>query len=144
MFDQKPTFHYLSMAVQSMFKKQILDAVKERRLTMGQPKVLDYLQDHDGASQKEIAAACHIEPGSLTAVLNRMEQRQMIERRMLNGNRRSLHVFLTPSGREDQKAVESAFSALEEEIFQGISEQERDIFLDVFRKIYENLSEGSK
>lgn len=36
---------------------------------MGQPKVLDYLKDHDGSSQKEIARACHIEPGSLTSIL---------------------------------------------------------------------------
>ena len=36
---------------------------------MGQPKVLDYLKDHDGSSRKEIARACHIEPGSLTSIL---------------------------------------------------------------------------
>ena len=29
-------------------------------LTPGQPKVLDYLKEHDGASQKEIAGACGI------------------------------------------------------------------------------------
>ncbi|MFR7668000.1 MAG: MarR family transcriptional regulator [Mediterraneibacter faecis] len=37
---------------------------------------MDYLKDHDGANQKEIAAACHIEAGSLTSVLNRMEDRE--------------------------------------------------------------------
>lgn len=62
-------------------------------LTPGQPKVLDYLKEHDGASQKEIAGACGIEAGSLTSVLNRMEEKHMIERRILNGNRRTLSLI---------------------------------------------------
>lgn len=136
------TFHYLLMSVQAMFQKKLLDKVKGRQLTTGQPKVLDYLYTHDGASQKEIASACHIEAGSLTSVLNRMEQKHMIERKMLNGNRRSLHVFLTASGKEDQTAVEDAFSELEKHVFAGITDQDRDTFLKVFQKIYDNLSEG--
>lgn len=136
------TFHYLLMSVQAMFQKKLLDRVKERQLTTGQPKVLDYLYTHDGASQKDIASACHIEAGSLTSVLNRMEQKKMIERKMLNGNRRSLHVFVTPAGREDQKAVEDAFLELEDRVFDGISAEDRDTFLCVFEKIYDNLSEG--
>lgn len=140
----KYTFHYLSMAVHAMFHKKLLDSLKSRHLTLGQPKVLDYLQDHDGASQKDIAAACHIEPGSLTSVLNRMEQKGMVERKMLNGNRRSLHVFLTTPGKADQQAVKEAFLTLEDQVFRGISEEDRDTFMRVFQKIYENLSEGGK
>ena len=68
------SFHYLSMAVHSMIQKNFMEQVKPSGLTSGQPKVLDYLRDHNGANQKEIAAACHIEPGSLTSVLNRMEE----------------------------------------------------------------------
>ena len=59
------SFHYLSMAVHSMIQKNFMEQVKSSGLTSGQPKVLDYLRDHNGANQKEIAAACHIEPGSL-------------------------------------------------------------------------------
>lgn len=89
------SFHYLSMSNHMMIQKQLMEQLKPYGLTLGQPKVLDYLKDHDGANQKEIAAACHIEAGSLTSVLNRMEDQNMVERRILNGNRRSFHVFLT-------------------------------------------------
>ena len=85
------SFHYLSMAVHSMIQKNFMEQVKSSGLTSGQPKVLDYLRDHNGANQKEIAAACHIEPGSLTSVLNRMEEKGLIERRMLDGNRRTFY-----------------------------------------------------
>ena len=52
------SFHYLSMAVHSTIQKNFMEQVKSSGLTSGQPKVLDYLRDHNGANQKEIAAAC--------------------------------------------------------------------------------------
>ena len=51
------SFHYLLMANQAVFHKKLLSNLKNTCLTLGQPKILDYLKDHDGASQKEIAAA---------------------------------------------------------------------------------------
>ena len=69
------SFHYLSMAIHTMIQKKLLTGLSDTKLTLGQPKVLDYLKDHDGSQQKEIASSCHIEPASLTAVLNGMEQK---------------------------------------------------------------------
>ena len=106
---------------------------------MGQPKVLDYLKDFDGMTQKDIAKACQIEPTSAAKVLQGMEEKGMIERRMLNGNRRSLHVFLTEKGRKLQKEVEDAFQALEREAFRGMEREEISRFMESFFTIYENL-----
>ena len=134
------SFHYLIMAEHSIFQKELLNRLKDTGLTIGQPKVLDYLKDHDGAGQKDIARGCHIEPGTLTTILNRMEDAGLVERRMLNGNRRSLYVFLTEKGKEQLKLVTEAFSGMEEEAFRGISETERELFMDLMLRIYENIS----
>ena len=45
------------MAEQSMFHKELLSRLKDTGLTIGQPKILDYLKDHDGAGQKDIGDA---------------------------------------------------------------------------------------
>ena len=87
------SFHYQLMAVQSLVQKKILEQLSDTNLTIGQPKVLEYLGHHDGMSQKDIARACHIEPGSMTSILNRMEDKNLIERKMLHGNRRSLYLL---------------------------------------------------
>ena len=134
------SLHYLTMANQMLIQKRLLERVKVSGLTLGQPKVLDYLKSHDGASQKEIAAGCFIEAGSLTSILNRMEEKGIIERRMLNGNRRSYYIFLTESGKKLQKLVEQGFSKIEKEVWDGISDIERDAFMKTFLKINENLS----
>lgn len=132
------SFHYLIMAQQSLFQKELLVKLKGLGLTIGQPKILDYLLTHDGAEQKEIARGCHIEPGTLTTLLNRMETGGLVERRMLNGNRRSLYVFMTDKGIEQAEAVAEAFRELEEKAFHGLSDDERREFLELFTRIYHN------
>ena len=133
------SFHYLSLAVHSMIQKNFMERVKSSGLTSGQPKVLDYLRDHNGANQREIAAACHIEPGSLTSVLNRMEENGLIERRMLDGNRRTFYIFMTEKGTQLKNIVEKNFVSIEEKAFRNISSKEQAAFMETFSKIYENL-----
>ena len=135
------SFHYLSMANHMMVQKKLMEQLKDTGLTLGQPKVLDYLKDHDGASQKEIAAGCLIEAGSLTSILNRMEEKGLIERKMLNGNRRTFHIFMTESGKKNQKLVEETFEMIEETALNNVSEEEQKVFMEIFLRIYRNLAE---
>lgn len=135
----KSTFHYLLMANQSMVHKAVFSMLKDSGLTLGQPKVLDCLKGHDGAGQKEIAAECHVDPASITAILNGMEDKGLIERRHLNGNRRSSHVFLTEKGKQMQQKVEQSFHQIEENAFADIPESARQEFLRTFEHIYQNL-----
>ena len=133
------TLHYLIMANQMLVQKALLEQLKDTGLTIGQPKILDYLKDHDGSNQKEIAKACFLEAGSLTTILNKMEEKGLIERRILNGNRRSFHIFMTEEGKKKQQLVTQAFAKIEETAWSGVSAEEFQQFLAVYGKIYANL-----
>lgn len=133
------SLHYLMMANQMLVQKALMERVKESGLTIGQPKVLDYLKDHDGSSQKDIARACFIEAGSLTTMLNGMEEKGLIERRTLNGNRRSYHIFMTDEGKKKQQMIDEAFAAIEEKAVSDISDEEYSQFMSVYQKLYNNL-----
>ena len=134
------SYHYLLMCNHLSLQKKVMAILKPLGLSAGQPKVLDHLRYHDGVSQKEIAHACHIEPASLTSILNRMEKQDMIKRKTLNGNRRSYHIFLTEYGKTLSKSIEEAFLSLEQEVFSGISDEEKEQFLNTFEKLYENIT----
>jgi MarR family transcriptional regulator, organic hydroperoxide resistance regulator len=55
---------------------------------------------HDGLTQKQLSDEAGVmEPTTFTAV-KAMEARGWIERRQMQGNRKNMHVFLTPFGRE--------------------------------------------
>ena len=130
------SLHYLIMANRMLVQRGLLERLKNTGLTIGQPKVLDYLKDHDGSSQKEIARNCFLEAGSLTSILNRMEEKGLIERRMLNGNRRTFHIYLTKEGWKSQKLVEESFLEIEKQALKGITEEEFDAYLTFSRKIF--------
>lgn len=133
------SLHYMIMANQMLVQKTLIEMLKKSGLTLGQPKILDYLKDHDGSNQKEIAKACFIEPGSLTTILNKMEEKDLIVRKSLNGDRRSYHVFLTELGKEKQKLVEESFNLIERQMTMNLSKEELDSFYRVNKKMCENL-----
>lgn len=133
------SLHYLIMANQMLVQKALMEKLKDTGLTIGQPKILDYLKTHDGSSQKEIAQACFLEAGSLTTILNKMEEKCLIERRILNGNRRTFHIFMTEEGKEKQQLIEKAFQQIEKKAWSGIAGEEQEKFMTVYKKIYSNL-----
>lgn len=98
--------HYLLMADHAMLQKLVMSRIKPLGLTTGQPKVLDFLQDHDGAMQKDIAKGCHIEPSSLSTILGGMERAGLLERSTRDENRRTVYVRLTDLGREQCRRFE--------------------------------------
>lgn len=134
------SFHYMIMVNQALFQRQVLDLLSPHGLTAGQPKVLDYLGKHDGSMQKNIATGCQIEPATLTGILSRMEEKELIIRRIKDGNRRSLHVYMTDKGKRMQKIIDDTFVSVEKNIFKGISKDEREQFINTFFKICENMT----
>lgn len=129
------SFHYLLMASQALFQRKVMAHLTDCGLTAGQPKVLDYLGLHNGSVQKAIAAGCQIEPATLTGILNRMEEKGLIYRQMENGDRRSLHVYLTEEGKEKQKLVRETLESLTREILLEISPEEQQVLLERLVKI---------
>lgn len=134
------SFHYLIMINQSLFQKKILSQLTEIGLSSGQPKILDFLKLHDGTMQKELAFGCQIEPATLTGILERMEEKELIERRYKEKNRRSSYVFLTQKGKIFAKKTTEIFENMEQEVFTGISAEEKQQFINTFLKICENMT----
>ena len=121
----KESLHYLLMANHFMIQKALVTSVKDTGLTSWQPKVLDYLKNHNGAVQKDIAAGCHIEPASLTAILNGMETKGLIERRLCPDNHRFYNVYLTETGRLYVSRLENEFDRISQPHLQYDAELQR-------------------
>ncbi len=137
--EKEKSIHYLLMADHFMVQKALLSQIKDTELTMGQPKVLDYLKDHDGACQKDIAAGCHIEPASITSVLSGMEAKNYIERRMKAGDRRSLYVYLTDKGREYVAMLDGKFEKVESVALAGFTDEEIGELQSLLCRVYDNM-----
>ena len=135
----KESLHYLLMANHFMIQKALVTSVKDTGLTSGQPKVLDYLKDHNGAVQKDIAAGCHIEPASLTAILNGMETKGLIERRLCPDNHRFYNVYLTETGRLYVGRLENEFDTTESYALQNFSKADKEQLIEYLSRIYNTM-----
>ena len=114
----------------------------ELGLTEGQPKVLNYLHQHNGCSQKDLAKHCHIQPATMTSLLGNLEKGELIYREVNQEDRRVTNVFLTEKGFEFQQRVKEVFAQIDERCFAGFSEDERNEVLQYLDRIYHNLKEG--
>lgn len=137
----KYTLHYLLMANHAMLQKRLFADMKGLGLSIGQPKVLDFLKENDGAVQKEIAKGCHIEPASLSTILAGMEKNGLITRKMYENNRRNLNVYMTAKGKAMCEQVTENFSNIEKKALSGFTDSEIEDFLACLTKIHNNLEE---
>lgn len=137
----KYTLHYLFMANHAMLQKKLFADIKGLGLSIGQPKVLDYLRENDGAVQKEIAKGCHVEPASLSTILAGMEKNGLITRKMYENNRRNLNVYMTDKGKAISEQLIEHFSNIEKKALSGFTDSEIEDFLAYLTKIHNNLEE---
>ena len=134
----KETIHYLLMSNHTMVKKELFAHLRETGMTLGQPKVLDYLNHHDGAIQKDVAAACLVDPATLTVILRGMEEKGLVRREAREEDRRAYTVWMTDLGREYAIRVENEFKAIEKEVLSGFSLEERETLRSLLLRLYDN------
>ncbi|MBO5354162.1 MAG: MarR family transcriptional regulator [Lachnospiraceae bacterium] len=117
---------------------------QELDLSDGQPKTLYILRVMDGCVQKELAKACDIKPSSMTVMLDGLERKGYVRREetRVSGGKRAFRVFLTKEGREMAERVFQLMETIEEECFQGISEEEKQQLFALLRRVRENLNKS--
>ena len=114
---------------------------QELNLSDGQPKVLYILRALDGCVQKDLAKACDIKPSSMTVMLDGLEKKGYVRREetKVSGGKRAYRVCLTKEGREMADKVFWLMETIEEEAFDGITEEERLQLFSLLRRVRENL-----
>ncbi|MBU3110115.1 MarR family winged helix-turn-helix transcriptional regulator [Clostridium lacusfryxellense] len=132
--------HYIVRLCHTLCNKKILEQTNTLGLSPGQPKILEFLEYHNGCEQKEIAQACEIKPATVTNLLARMEDAHLIERKQLNRNRRSWHVFLTTEGEIVTQKVMKIFDEVKTKAFEGFSVEQQEMTFSLLTKMFDNLS----
>lgn len=108
-------------------------------INYGQPKMLDYLYHHDGCMQKDFAVEFSMEPPTVSSVLRTMENRGLLRRERSSSSARVVNVYITDKGREIQHYLQKIYDQLEEQCFEGFTQEERQEFYKGLERIYTNL-----
>ncbi|MET8637729.1 MarR family transcriptional regulator [Streptomyces sp. NPDC004074] len=113
--------------------------IRSRGLSMQQAFVLDYLTDHPGAIQRDIAQATRTTAANVSGVLRGLEARGLVERRFEDGDERSKRVFATDAGIELISGHEEAMIAVDESILAPLTPAERATLQALLNKIAADL-----
>ena len=74
--------------------------LKKLNLSAAQCDVLTTLTEAEGISQQELAAHLYVTKGNISGLVDRLVESGLVERRTINGDRRSHAIFLTAGGRK--------------------------------------------
>lgn len=92
-------------------------------------------------SQKELADKLQITPAAVAMTLKKMENDGYISRRTDKYDNRVNRMVLLPKGEEAVRLSEKVFVAIDNAMFEGISDEEISAFVKTMEKINNNLAE---
>ncbi|MDZ7959891.1 MAG: MarR family transcriptional regulator [Aulosira sp. DedQUE10] len=102
--------------------------------------VLCCLWEEDGLPTSSIGDRLKQVGGTLTGVLDRMEERGLVRRERDTHDRRIWRIWLTDAGRELETILPPISAELREQAMSGISASERELFSQLLNRAIANLS----
>lgn len=126
-------------------KKSCMQEFQKMNLTTGQPKVLSILSKKEGYLQKDLAVRCHVEPATLTSLLNKMEENDLIFKKQehVSGNKRAYGIYLTEKGHGIAKKVNQIIDEIEDVSFQDFNETDKEALIRLLNRVKANLEKNS-
>ncbi len=132
--------HHVLMGI-SMQHRHLVSKVMFHSLgiTRGQPKILMYLRGHNGCIQRQMAEECHLEPASITCMLQNMEKQQLLRREPDETDKRMQRVYLTQAGEALCADVEQLMLRLDERLLESFSPEQRESLFVGLERLREGM-----
>lgn len=111
-------------------------------LYRGQPPVLRALWEQEGMTHTELAERLQVTPATVTRMLQRMERAGFVTRRPDEVDQRISRVYLTATGRAIRADLQRFAQIMEEEAFEGLTEEQRLCLRQCLLRIRTNLQEA--
>ncbi len=135
--------HYLLLRAFHHSNKAIVQKIPELDLFPGQPKILEYLLEHNGSIAKEICEGCVLDKSTIANLLPRMEKQDLIIRKPDTLDKRSSRIYLTEKGLYLAKEVKKICFAVDDKALCNISAAQKEQFLATLNLVINNLEKGS-
>jgi DNA-binding MarR family transcriptional regulator len=111
--------------------------------TRAQWLVIARLSRHPGISQSELASMVEVEPITVARLIDRLEARGLVERRLDPADRRLRRLHLTPKAQPLLEEIESMRGRLNEVVTEGLDPSSLAKVSEALRRMKSNLAEES-
>ena len=109
-----------------------------------QGRILHVLWENDGISNQELSKRSGLAMSSLTTMLERMEEKNLLTRKGCPKDKRKCLLFLTEHANSLKKEYDEISDKMTKLSFEGISEDERLAFEKTLENILHNLEKAEQ
>ena len=109
-----------------------------------QGRILHVLWENDGISNQELSKRSGLAMSSLTTMLERMEEKNLLTRKGCPKDKRKCLLFLTEHANSLKKKYDEISDKMTKLSFEGISEDERLAFEKTLENILHNLEKAEQ
>ena len=111
-------------------------------MTPAQTHVLRFLRLNGGQMpQRELLENLKVKPSTVNGILDRMEEKGLVERSVSGTDARRRVVALTPAGLEREAEAKQSFLEAEALIAKGMTKEETDTLHSLLERVIHNLEE---
>ncbi|WMJ90008.1 MarR family winged helix-turn-helix transcriptional regulator [Anaerocolumna sp. MB42-C2] len=117
------------------------EKINKLGLNSQQGRMIGYIYEHQdsGIIQRDLADAFQRREASITSMLQGLEKKGYIERRIPKNNERQKNIYVLPKGAELVEEFNKTFVDIENSITTNLSEDEKENLLALLLKVNNNL-----
>lgn len=123
-----------------LFRRAFNARTRDSGITALQWRLITYLRRHEGIRQGPLADLIEVEPITLSRMIDRLVEADLVERRADPTDRRAWMLYLTPRSGDLLNAMRADIDALTAEATEGLSAAERDQLIALVERVRANLS----
>ena len=109
-----------------------------------QGRILHVLWENDGISNRELSKKSGLAMSSLTTMLERMKEQNLLIRKFCPSDKRKILIFLTDYAKSLKSEYDEISDKMTEISFEGISDEERLAFEATLEKVLYNFEKAEQ
>jgi DNA-binding MarR family transcriptional regulator len=130
---------FLLHDVARLMRKRFEQNARGLGLTRSQWQVVAFLSRNEGIQQGTLAELLDVEPITLTRILDRLEESDLVERRSHPTDRRIRLLHLKPKAHPLLEQIFAIGATTRAEAFEGIAQDDRDRLFNILSALKTNL-----
>lgn len=137
----KSPYSDLIRSIGLKIKMKADEKINELGLNSQQGRMIGYIYEHQHEEiiQKDLAEVFQRRGASITSMLQGLEKKGYIERRIPKDNERQKNIYVLPKGAALVEDFNKIFIEVENSITENLTQKEKDIFLSLLIKINKKL-----
>jgi DNA-binding MarR family transcriptional regulator len=126
--------------VSRLMRRRFDERARQIGVTRTQWRTLTTLKRHEGINQGGMADLLEVEPITLSRMIDRLEEANLVERRPDPADRRAWQIFLTPKALPILEQLRGLAEGMVENALFGLDEAQRDQLMASLATIRTNLN----